>query len=101
MEFDEHKAIDFIKERLKETGGGNYDDDQILNVIDIIWDFYEENGLLEIDFDEDLDEDDILDDLITYVKRMLAKDRGSDIHLNDITAIVTAEIEYENSLEEI
>lgn len=99
-EFDENKAISFIRTRLGENRSANYEDDQLLNVIDIIWDFYEENGLLEIDADEELDEDDILDDLMNYTKRMLSKDKGSEIRPEDIPDIVNAEIEYENTLEE-
>ena len=32
-----------------------YDDDEILNIIDMIWDYYEDNGLLEISTSNDSD----------------------------------------------
>lgn len=100
MEFDENKAIAHIREQLGEERSSVYSDDDLLNVIDIIWDFYEENGLLEIDPDEELDEEDVLDDLRTYTKRMLSKDKGSIIKVEDVNDIIDAEIDYENTLEE-
>lgn len=80
---------------------GIYSDDQMLNLIDIIWDFYEENGLLDIDFDEEIDdEDDLLDDLLEYARRMLRKDLQADIAPDHVRPLVEAEIAYEQSLEE-
>ena len=58
-EFDENKAIDFINSRLE---GKTYPQDEILNIIDMIWDYYESNGLLEIDDEDDDDEDDSLEE---------------------------------------
>ena len=52
MEFDETKAIEFIKSRLPENAP-NYDDDEILNIIDMIFDYYEDNGLLDINADDE------------------------------------------------
>ena len=70
MEFDEQKAIEFINGRLAEAGRAAYPDDEVFNVIDMIWDFYEENGLLDVDAaDDDIDED-IEPDMIDYVTRM-------------------------------
>ncbi|MDE6525488.1 MAG: hypothetical protein K2L66_08030, partial [Paramuribaculum sp.] len=78
-----------------------YDHDQFLNLIDIIWDFYEENGLLDIDADEEIDdEDDVLDDLVAYARRMLRKDKESKISDDDIEPLIEAEIDYENSLDQ-
>ena len=44
MEFDEQKAIEFINLRLTEAGRKPYDEDEVFNVIDMIWDYYQENG---------------------------------------------------------
>lgn len=98
-EYDEYAAIAEIKKALGEEAAKIYTEDQLLNVIDMIWDFYEENGLLDIDSDEDMDESDIYDDLLTYVRRMLKKDKESGILPEHIETIVKAEIEYENSLD--
>lgn len=97
--YDENEAVEFINNTLRERGIATYDEDEILNVIDMIWDYYEENGLLEIDDDFEADEDeDISSELCDYIKRMLKKDKHAVIKADDISAIVEAELEYEDSL---
>lgn len=94
MEFDENKAIDFINSRLE---GKTYPQDEILNIIDMIWDYYESNGLLEID-DEDDEDDSLEEQLIDYVNNQLARDKEANVDKADVPAIVRAELEYEESL---
>jgi hypothetical protein len=96
MEFDEIKAIEYIRANAAGVDTSKYDDDQLLNVIDIIWDYYEENGFLDINLDDD-DEVDAVQ-LIKHVSKMLAKDKGATIERDDIEPIVYAELDYENSL---
>lgn len=103
MEYDENKAIDYIR---KHTDGicDKYDDDQIVNVMDMIFDYYDEHGMLDIDFNEDGDSDDDNDnevaDMVAYVKKMLAKDKGAEIADADIEPIIRAELGYEEYLVE-
>ena len=49
-QFDEDTAIDYMRKAFEaETGlQAEYDDDQLLNIIDMIWDYYEQNGLLDV-----------------------------------------------------
>lgn len=96
MEFDEIKAIEYINSTLAQNGISSYSDDEILNVIDIIWDYYEDTGLLDIDSDGD--ELIQLDDVISHVKKMLHKDKFAQIRPDDIKYIVEAEIAYEQSI---
>lgn len=100
--FDEDSAIQFIREKLTQEKSERYSDDQILNIIDMIWDFYEENGLLEIDDDDDeIEETALFDDLLRYVRKMSQKDKESGIAVEDIEDIVRAEIEYENAIDSL
>lgn len=100
MEFDENIAIKALRDALPEERRDLYDDDELLNIIDMIWDYYEENGMLEIDLDdEDDDDEDIHSDLCDYVVRMLRKDKGAKVMPEDVPALVAAELEYENSIE--
>lgn len=94
MEFDEIKAIEYIKSKLP-VDAPNYEDDDILNIIDIIFDYYEDNYLLNIDIDAD---DDNIDKIILHVTKMLAKDPYSKVENQHIGLIVSAELEYEESL---
>ncbi len=101
MEFDESDAIRYMREAVGEDIAGAYDDNELFNVIDMIYDYYEANGLLDIDLDEDDDEELDIEDIVTYVKRMLAKDKGAHLKPEHVRDFVSAYIDYENSLDEL
>ncbi len=96
MEFDETKAIAYIREKLPADRSAAIDDDEILNIIDMIWDYYEDHGMLDITADLD-DEDDDTDPevLISHVVKLAAKDRRCPLTAEDIDIITRAELEYE------
>ncbi|MBD5197850.1 MAG: hypothetical protein HDS86_01665 [Bacteroidales bacterium] len=94
MEFDESKAVDFINSRLGEK---KYPSDELLNVIDMMYDYYEQNGMLDPDNDDD-DTEDIEKELTEYVVKMLRRDKLAQIDVDDVPAIVKAELDYEDSL---
>ncbi len=92
--YNETDAVKLINDRLTQEFGVTYHDDDILNVIDIIWDYYEDNGLLDLDNDEDIDVEDLLD----TVKRLLKKDKENKIKFEHIEVIVRSEMDYEDSI---
>lgn len=98
-EFDEKSAIKAMRQAISEESSAMYDDDEILNVIDIIWDWYEDNGLLDIDAEAD-DESVNTDALVKHVRKMLSKDSESPVLADDIEPMVMAELQYEQSLDE-
>ena len=79
-EYNEDDAIRHM--RASVDGADAYDDDQILNLIDIIFDYYDDNGGLDID----------------CASALIARDKGSIIRQEHIAPLVAAEIEYEISL---
>lgn len=97
MEYDESAAVAYINDALTKNGRTTYPEDEILNIIDMIWDFYEENGLIEI---SDCDDDDEVsaEEISDYVIRMLKKDKEASVDFDDIPIIVNAELDYEESL---
>lgn len=99
--FDEEKALAFIRNYIGEKISAKYSDDEILFVIDTIWDYYEDKGFLSLDLDET--EEEILDSdqLIDYVKKEVANEQELIMDPSDISLIVKAELEYEESLEDI
>ena len=96
-EFDENEAIKTMRASLPEGKTQGYSVDDLLNLVDIIWDYYEINGLLEIDLDEDETEVSVTD-IVDYANRMIRKDKGANIAPEDIPLLVEAELDYENSL---
>ncbi len=95
-EFDEKQAIAAMNASIAGSGR-QYDEDELLNIIDMIWDWYEDNGLLEIDTEAD-DEDINVDALVKYVKKMLARDSDAQVDQADVETLVMAELNYEQSL---
>lgn len=98
MEFDELKAVEFMNRYLTENGRKPYDEDEVINIIDMIWDYYEENGLLEIESDPDDDFDDVESEVVDYVTRMLRKDKNAVVDVQDVPLLVKAEMAYEDSV---
>lgn len=98
MEYDEQAAIDFIRAKVPALADKNYDDDELLNVIDMIFDYYEDNGFLDLSLEDGPDELDTAD-LLAYVHKMVAKDHDSPFSFEEVDQIVMAELDYEDSLE--
>lgn len=99
MEYDEQKAVEFIRTKLPASSSQEYDDDEILNVVDMIWDYYDENGFLDLDLDDDGPDELDINDLLSYVKKMIAKDRNSPLSIKDAEIIVKAELDYEDMVD--
>ena len=95
--FDEDKAVEFIKSALPADGipVDKYTSDDILEVIDIIWDYYEDNGFLDLDLAESDSPDADIQVIISHVEKMIKKDKNTKIQVADIPSIVRAELAYE------
>ena len=93
MEYNEQEAIKYIKNSLTQEVSS----DEILNIIDLIWDFYDKKGLLEITFEDYIADENYELELIEYVKNGI---KDSEIKNPVIEQIVLAELDYENTLED-
>lgn len=100
MDYNEDSAVAYIRKNAATTR--KYSADDVLEIIDIIWDYYEAKGLLSLDFDEDDDSADgpDIDDLVAHARKVLAKDKGTRILAEDVPALIQAELEYEAALEQ-
>ncbi len=95
MEYDEQDAVNFIISKI----GLNIDEDDILNIIDIIWDYYEDNELLDIDVNASEEDDVDAKNIIAHAIKLLKKDKSSMLTDDLITEIILAELEYEKTLD--
>lgn len=100
MKYDEDDAIKFIRATLPEDVNAKYDDDEILFIIDTIWDWYEKNGYLDIDTNVTDEEEMDLGALTAYVKKEVARDGEILMDPVDIEMIVKGEVQYEESIED-
>ena len=98
--FDEDEAVKFIRQELPQEISEKYDDDEILCIIDIIWDYYERKGFLSLNVDETDEEVLDVDDLTKYVKKEVKNDKDLIMDPKDVESIVKAELDYEESLED-
>lgn len=101
VKYDEDKAIEFIRKTLTAEVNAEYDDDDILYIIDIIWEWYEKHGYLDLNSEVTEEEEHDLSKLTDYVIAQLKKDKETDMDLTYVGQIVKGEIEYEESIEDI
>lgn len=88
--YDEKEAVAFIRQRV-----ANADEAVILDVIDAIYDYYDETDGLEIDFDEDDNSDDT-DDVAAICTYAVDAVKNADPAF--IESIIRAELDYQQSL---
>ncbi len=103
-EYNERDAIRLMRATLPAERADKISSDEILNIIDMIWDYYESHGCLDIDLDDDLDDDSDTpafdrDDLIKYVKKQVVKDRRSPVLPDEVEPMVLAELDYEATVD--
>ena len=98
--YDEDNAVDFIRKTLPAAVNERYDNDEILYVIDCIWDSYKRNGMLELN--ADITDDEALDvaALTAYVRKEIANDKEMLMDPADVDLIVKGELQYEQTLED-
>lgn len=89
----------FIRSFIPENIRDKYTDDEILLVIDIIWDYYESKGLLEVSADADEEDETDVEALSAYVGKELKKDGEVVMDGSDINQIVKGELAYEKTLD--
>ncbi|MCM1369605.1 MAG: hypothetical protein NC204_04460 [Candidatus Amulumruptor caecigallinarius] len=97
--YDEDQAVKFIRATLPEDKREKVSDDEILYVIDVIWEWYEKNGYLDINADvtdeEEVNESELVEFVIKEMKR--AKELNADPET--ISLIVKGELQYEESID--
>ena len=97
LKYDEDKAIEFVRNYLQEDRRDKYSDDDILFIIDCMWDYYEDNGLLDLsnDSDETID----FENLYIYIDKCVKKDGEINIDEEDLKCIIKGELDYEEGLD--
>lgn len=92
-EYDEDEAISLMGRAL---GADAPTEGDIYQVLDLIFDYYDENG--ELDIDADADDDTDVDDMVSFIAKYLKGKSNAELSTAQIKAMVLAEIAYEDSL---
>lgn len=99
-EFDENDAISFIRGYVPEEIKNKYNDDDILLLIDTMFDYFEKGDEDEVLYEDDDTDGYNINEIVNYVKKNLRKDPDNQIDVNDIKYLVEGELAYEDTLEE-
>lgn len=97
LEYDEDDSLRFIQNHLPEELQGEFSDDEINYIVDLIYEFYEEKGFLDENDDDteiEIDEDELLEFVIKNARRDAIRDYTDE----QIEAIVSGELAYCDTL---
>ena len=93
--FDIDKAIKYIKGRISEPAKSSIPDEDIEVIVEMILDYYEDNGLLELDSDMD---DPTPAIVAQFISNKILPSEPDYEFIMYIPEIVEAEFEYEQML---
>jgi len=93
--YDEDEAVAFILQSLPEDTKKRIGEDEIDYVLDVIYDFYDEKGLIEEDSTEEASIDE--EEMFEYIWKAVKKDKIG-ITEDDIQLILNGEYEYGKSI---
>lgn len=94
---DDDEAVKFIRNYIPQELKEKYSDDDIVYIIDLIYDFCDAKGLLDEGADEEAEIDE--EELVGYVMKNAKKDGFAHFVEDDVLFIVQGEFEYEDSLD--
>ena len=93
-QYDDEEAIRFIQNYLPQELKGKFKNDDILYILDLIYEYYETNGLLEEDGNDEKEVEIDEDEVIEYVIKNVKRDHIGDFEPEEITFIVQGEMAY-------
>ena len=92
-EFDENDALAFIRNYVPASIKNKYTDDDILLLIDTMYDFFDNGDEDEILYeDEDNGDGYNINEIVNYVKKNLRKDPDNQIDVDDVKYLVEGEL---------
>jgi hypothetical protein len=93
--YDEDEAVKFILNFIPAESKDRIDNDKIEYVLDVVYDFYDENGLIDEDSTEEASIDE--EEMFKYIMKSSKKDKMK-LSEDDIQIILDGEYEYGKSL---
>jgi len=99
--YDDNESVMFIKNHLPESIRDKYNDDDIIYIVDLIYDFYDSKGFMDDDLDDEEDDTSVdfdEDELVAYVLKNASTDGLGEYKTDDIALIVQAELDYCESI---
>ncbi len=96
IEFDDEQAISFILDYLPSDLKAKFTDDDIQYFLDVIYEFYDEKGLLHEDVVEEVDIDEA--ELAKFILKCAKEDKMTQFTSETVDVLLDAEYEYSKSI---
>ena len=98
LTYDEDDATEYIQSCMPDSFKGLLSNDDIIYLVDLIYEYYESKGYLNDDADDEIevDEDELIDYVLKNAKSAKVKGLSSDV----IEAVIDGELSYCETLEE-
>jgi len=93
--YDEDEAVKFILHHLKTEGVTTLDDNKVEYVLDVIYEYYDEKGLIQEDTTEEASIDE--EEMYNYIRKCSKKDK-IDVTDDEIQLMLEAEYQYGKSI---
>jgi hypothetical protein len=93
--YDEDDAVKFILNFIPQEAKERINDEKIEYVLDVVYDFYDENGLIDEDSTEEASIDE--EEMFKFIQKCAKKDK-MQLNEDDIQLILDGEYEYGKSL---
>ena len=95
LEYDEDEAVKFILKQVPAESKSKINEDAVNYVLDVVYEFYEENGFIDEDSAEEATIDE--EDMLKYVMKAVKKDK-MNLSEDEVQLILDSEYEYGKSL---
>lgn len=95
-EFDDDEAIAFILKYIPQELKVKVTEDDIAYILDVIYDFYESNGLIEEDSTEEASIDE--EDMLEFAMKAIKKDKVVNFSEEEVQILLDGEFEYGKSI---
>ncbi|MBP1638801.1 MAG: hypothetical protein H6Q17_384 [Bacteroidetes bacterium] len=95
-EFDDDEAISFILKYIPQELNAKITEDDVAYILDVIYDFYESNGLIEEDSTEEASIDE--EDMLKFVMKAIKKDKVINLSEEEVQILLNGEFEYGKSI---
>lgn len=95
LEYDEDEAVKFILKQIPKELKSKLNEDAVDYVLDMVYEFYEENGLIDENSTEEASIDE--EEMLEYVMEAVKKDK-MNLLVDEVQLILDSEYEYGKSL---
>ena len=97
---EDARAVAFIKNNLPQELKEKFSEDELYYFLDVIAEYYTNNGTFDVEPDEDGYIDIYLDKVVDYVIKQAKKDEIGTFEHDEILFVVQAELDFNESGEE-